>query len=57
MNIDRETKPRYRQTACWLRPVLLALPMIGILVFAAAKWGTVIKNLIHVVIKMAVISL
>ena len=56
MNIDSETKPRYRQTACWLRPVLLALPMIGILVFAAAKWGTVIKNLIHVVIKMAVIS-
>ena len=40
----------------WFGPILLALPFIIALVFAALRWGELLKNLVHVAIKMAVIS-
>jgi hypothetical protein len=40
----------------WFGPVLLALPFIFALIFAALRWGELLKNLVHVAIKMAVIS-
>ncbi len=44
------------QSVFWQGPVLLAIPFAAAMLFAAIRWGGLMKNLIHVVIKMAVIS-
>ena len=54
--VSTEHKRRSRPRPFWQGPILLALPFAAALIFAAAKWGTLLKNLIHVAIKMAVIS-
>jgi len=40
----------------WLIPVALALPFLAALVFAALRWGPTLRDLLHVAIKMVVIS-
>ena len=54
--MSTEHKRRSRPRPFWQGPLLLALPFAAALIFAAARWGTLLKNLIHVAIKMAVIS-
>ncbi len=38
----------------WLTPVLLALPFALLLGFAAIRYGSFLRNLIHVAVKLAV---
>ena len=38
----------------WLMPVLLALPLAAGLIFAAARYGNLARNLIQVAVKLVV---
>jgi len=42
--------------AGWIYPLLFALPFAAAVLFATVKWGKTIKDMIHVLIKLAVIS-
>jgi len=54
--VSTERRVRRRKGISWLGPVLLALPFICAVAFAVWRWGGLLKNLVHVAIKMAVIS-
>ena len=56
MNTEKKKDSRRGHRFFWAGPVLLAIPFAGLLIFAVIRWGTLLKNLIHVVIKMVVIS-
>ena len=56
MRKEKEKGKRRGTGHPWLGAVLLAVPFAGAMAFAALRWGTVLKNLIHVVIKMVVVS-
>lgn len=40
----------------WLYPLLLALPMLAAIAFAAVRFGPVLMKLISAAVKMAVVS-
>ena len=56
MSTEKKKKDKRERRFFWTGPVLLVIPFAGLLIFAAIRWGTLLKNLIHVVIKMVVIS-
>lgn len=40
----------------WLIPIVLAIPVIAAILFILNRYGETAKDLIHVAIKMAVVS-
>ena len=40
----------------WLRPLLLAMPFLAVIIFAALRFGPMILRVISVLIKGAVVS-
>ncbi len=56
MSTEKKRREEAKHRFLWQGPILLALPFMAALIFAAARWGKLLKDLIHVVIKMAVIS-
>lgn len=40
----------------WLLPLAYALPFVAVLAYAVATWGPKVRDLISIVVKMAVIS-
>lgn len=45
-----------RKERTWLTPLLLALPFLAALAFAAVKFGPLLIRLINVIIKAAVVA-
>ena len=54
--MSTEKTKNKKQGPGWGSALLMALPFAAALTFAALRWGTELKNLIHVVIKLVVIS-
>lgn len=52
MNTEQKSGDR----RLWLRPLLLALPFLAAIVFAALRFGPTILRVISVLIKGAVVS-
>ena len=50
------TEPKKRRKAVWALPVILALPFLAVILFAAFRFGPTLLRLISVAIKAAVVS-
>ena len=50
------TEPKICGKGRWALPLLLALPFLAVIIFAAVRFGPVLLQLISVAIKTAVVS-
>ena len=50
------TEPKKPGKGIWALPLLLAVPFLAVLAFAAVRFGPTILRVINVIIKAAVVS-
>lgn len=55
MSTEKEKAPR-GGAGRYLLPVWMFLPIAAVLMYAAFRWGPTLRDLIHVAIKMVVVS-